>query len=81
MPPRESKKPDVELDVRGLNCPLPLLKARKALAGMSAGQTLKLISTDPASVPDLEAFCRMTPHEIVEQSQGGGEYLFLLRKG
>ncbi len=75
-----SPTPDLELDARGLNCPLPILKAKKAISGLEKGQILKVVATDPGAVPDFAAFSRRTKHEIVEQSEGGGEYVFLLRK-
>ncbi len=78
--PAASPSPDLELDTRGLNCPLPILKAKKAISGLEKGQILKVVSTDPGAVPDFAAFSRRTKHEIVEQSEGGGEYTFYLRK-
>ena len=73
--------PALELDCRGLNCPLPILKTKKAMNGLSSGDLLKMVATDPGSIPDVAAFSRRTGNEIVEQSEGGGEYVFLLRKG
>lgn len=72
--------PDAELDCRGLNCPLPILKTRKAIDGLEVGQIIMMIATDPGSVPDVAAFSRQTGHEIVQQSEGGGEFVFWLRK-
>ena len=69
-----------ELDTRGLNCPLPILKAKKALADMSSGQVLKVLATDPGSVRDFQAFARQTGNELVEQSSGGNEYAHYLRR-
>lgn len=69
-----------ELDARGLNCPLPILKAKKALKDMAAGETLKVVATDPGSVNDFAAFCRSTGNELVEQSESGGVYTYLIRK-
>ena len=69
-----------ELDARGLNCPLPILKAKKALKDLTAGDTLKVIATDPGSVADFAAFCRSTGNELVEQSESGGVYTYLIRK-
>ena len=71
---------DHTLDAKGLNCPLPILKARKALKDVPAGGTLEILATDPGSVADFEAFCRTTGNEILEQSEEGGVYRFLLRK-
>ncbi len=69
-----------ELDTRGLNCPLPILKAKKALADMSTGELLKVISTDPGSVRDFQAFARQTGNELVEQSTGAGEFVHVLKR-
>jgi len=69
-----------ELDTRGLNCPLPILKAKKALAGMISGEVLKVVATDPGSVRDFQAFARQTGHELVEQSSTGTEFVHLLKR-
>ena len=69
-----------DLDTRGLNCPLPILKAKKALADMPSGQVLRVVSTDPGSVRDFQAFARQTGNELVEQSSGTGEFVHLLRR-
>ena len=69
-----------ELDTRGLNCPLPILKAKKALADMVSGQLLKVISTDPGSVRDFQAFARQTGNELVEQNTAGPEFIHVLRR-
>jgi len=69
-----------ELDARGLNCPLPILKTKKALAELGAGETLKVISTDPGSVRDFQAFARQTGHELVEQTSGTSEFVHILRR-
>ncbi len=71
---------DKEIDTRGLNCPLPILKAKKALAEMSSGQVLKVVSTDPGSVRDFKAFARQTGNELVEQTSAETEYVHLLRR-
>ena len=71
---------DKELDARGLNCPLPILRAKKTLNEMSAGQTLKIIATDPGSVKDFQAFAKQTGNELLESNEAGGEYTFLLKK-
>jgi tRNA 2-thiouridine synthesizing protein A len=73
-------QPALELDCRGMNCPLPILKTKKAIDGLEVGQVLRMIATDPGSIPDVAAFSRRTGHEILEQSEGGGEYSFLIRK-
>ena len=69
-----------EIDTRGLNCPLPILKAKKALADMGSGQVLKVVATDPGSVRDFQAFARQTGNELVEQSSAGGEFTHYLRR-
>ncbi len=69
-----------ELDTRGLNCPLPILKAKKALADMGSGQLLRVVSTDPGSVRDFQAFARQTGNELVEQTTGGSEFVHVLRR-
>jgi tRNA 2-thiouridine synthesizing protein A len=68
------------LDARGLNCPLPILRAKKAIAGLGAGELLEIIATDPGSVKDFEAFCKQTGNELVDSSESGGEYHFTIRK-
>ncbi len=69
-----------ELDTRGLNCPLPILKAKKALAELQSGDLLKVVATDPGSVRDFQAFCRQTGNELVEQTSAGSEFVHLLRR-
>ncbi|MDP9046145.1 MAG: sulfurtransferase TusA family protein [Pseudomonadota bacterium] len=69
-----------ELDTRGLNCPLPILKAKKALAEMLSGQVLKVLATDPGSVRDFQAFARQTGNELVEQESGADEFVHFLRR-
>ena len=71
---------DRELDTRGLNCPLPILKAKKALAEMSSGQVLRVVSTDPGSTRDFAAFARQTGHELLEQSSAGADHVHVLRR-
>jgi TusA-related sulfurtransferase len=71
---------DVDLDTRGLNCPLPILKAKKALAQMQSGQVLRIVSTDIGSVKDFQAFARQTGNALVDQKTEGGEYHHLLRR-
>lgn len=71
---------DMELDARGLNCPLPILRAKKSIAQMSAGQVLKVTATDPGSVKDIEAFCKQTGNELLQSSDESGEFIFLLKK-
>ncbi|GAB4119488.1 MAG: sulfurtransferase TusA family protein [Rubrivivax sp.] len=69
-----------EIDTRGLNCPLPILKAKKALSEMASGETLKVISTDPGSVRDFKAFARQTGNELLDQQTLGGEFIHLLKR-
>jgi tRNA 2-thiouridine synthesizing protein A len=71
---------DKEIDTRGLNCPLPILKAKKALTDMQTGQLLKVVSTDSGSVRDFQAFSRQTGNELVEQQTVGTEYIHVLRR-
>jgi len=71
---------DQELDASGLNCPLPILRAKKALNGMESGQILHIIATDPGSVKDFEAFAKQTGNELVGSGEEGGKYTFLLKK-
>lgn len=70
----------IELDTRGLNCPLPILKAKKALGTMESGQLLRVISTDAGSVRDFQAFSRQTGNELVEQETKGADFIHLLRR-
>ncbi len=69
-----------ELDTRGLNCPLPILKAKKALADMGSGELLRVVSTDPGSTRDFQAFARQTGNELVEQSAEGGDFVHVLKR-
>jgi TusA-related sulfurtransferase len=71
---------DKELDARGLNCPLPILKAKKALADMHSGQTLCVISTDAGSVRDFQAFAKQTGNELLEQQSVGSDHFTLLKR-
>jgi tRNA 2-thiouridine synthesizing protein A len=71
---------DHVLDAKGLNCPLPILKAKKALKDVPVGGTLEILATDPGAVADFQAFARSTGNELLEHSQEGGVYRFLLRK-
>jgi tRNA 2-thiouridine synthesizing protein A len=71
---------DQYLDAKGLNCPLPILKAKKALQPMTGGQTLEILATDPGSIKDFEAFCRTTGNELVESGNDGKIFKFLIRK-
>lgn len=71
---------DQEIDTRGLNCPLPILKAKKALAGMESGQLLKVLSTDAGSLRDFQAFAKQTGNELLEQQTLGDEFVHVLRR-
>ena len=71
--------PDLTLDAKGMNCPLPILKAKKALVNVPSGGILEVLATDPGSVADFEAFCRATGNELVEHSQDDGIYRFLIK--
>ena len=69
-----------EIDTRGLNCPLPILKAKKALADMLSGEVLKVVATDPGSVRDFQAFARQTGNALIEQTSGETEFVHYLRR-
>jgi tRNA 2-thiouridine synthesizing protein A len=71
---------DKELDVRGLNCPLPILQAKKALNAMQSGQVLKVVATDPGSVKDFEAFCKQTGNDLLSQAAAEKEFTFFLKR-
>jgi tRNA 2-thiouridine synthesizing protein A len=67
------------LDAKGLNCPLPILKAKKALKDVPAGETLEVLATDPGAVADFEAFCRATGNQLVESTQNENVYRFVIK--
>jgi len=73
-----------ELDARGLNCPLPILRCKKGLAELSGGDVLKVLATDPGSVKDFQAFCKQTGHELLSQEENDSaakkEFIFHIRK-
>ncbi len=69
-----------ELDASGLNCPLPVLKAQKALKELAAGEILKVVATDPGTVKDFEAFCQTTGHELLESEARDGIFTFMIKK-
>ena len=71
---------DRELDASGLNCPLPILRAKKALSDMERGQILKVVSTDQGSVKDFEAFCKQTNNPLLSSAEEGGKFVFMLKK-
>jgi tRNA 2-thiouridine synthesizing protein A len=71
---------DIEVDARGLACPLPILRTKKALAKMTSGQMLRILSTDPGSVKDFQAFSRQTGNELVDQAQRNDEFEFIMKR-
>ncbi len=71
---------DSELDASGLNCPLPILRAKKAIAALENGQTLKIIATDPGSVKDFEAFCKQTGNTLKSSGEEAGKFVFMIEK-
>lgn len=71
---------DKTLDAKGLNCPLPILKAKKAIGEVPVGGTLEILATDPGAVADFQAFTRQTKHELVEHSEAGGVFRFLIKR-
>ncbi len=71
---------DQELDARGLNCPLPILRAKKALNAMSSGQVLHILATDPGAVKDFQAFAKQTGNQLLESSEANGEFSFMIKK-
>jgi tRNA 2-thiouridine synthesizing protein A len=71
---------DREVDARGLNCPLPILRTKKALNDMQTGQVIRIVATDPASVRDFQAFAKQTGNELIEHGEADGAFWFLLRR-
>lgn len=71
---------DKELDARGLNCPLPILRTKKALNDMQSGQVLKIVATDPGSVKDLQAFAKQTGNELLSQADANKEFTFYMKR-
>ncbi|MEI8171734.1 MAG: sulfurtransferase TusA family protein [Rhodoferax sp.] len=71
---------DKEVDARGLNCPLPILKAKKALSDMQSGQLLRVVATDAGSVRDFQAFAKQTGNELVEQQTEGTDFIHVMRR-
>jgi Predicted redox protein, regulator of disulfide bond formation len=69
-----------ELDVRGLNCPLPILRAKKALSDLESGQVLKVVATDPGAVKDFQAFCKQTGNSLLSHAETAAEFIFFLQK-
>jgi tRNA 2-thiouridine synthesizing protein A len=73
-------QPDKEIDTRGLNCPLPILRTKKALGDVQSGQVLKVVATDPGSVKDFETFAKQTGHTLLQHAEANGEFTFFMRK-
>lgn len=73
-------KMDMELDTKGMNCPMPILKAKKAMNELNPGGTLKVLATDPGSVEDFSAFCRTGGHQLVETSEDSGVFTYVIKK-
>lgn len=71
---------DKELDARGLNCPLPILRAKKSLAEMTSGQVLRIVATDPGSVKDFQAFAKQTGNELLSSAENNKEFEFYLKR-
>lgn len=71
---------NMELDTRGLNCPLPILKMRKAMNAAEPGHVVRMISSDPGSLKDMESFCRQTGFDLLSSEQSGGEFIYMVRK-
>jgi len=71
---------DAQLDARGLNCPLPILRTRKAIAALEPGQVLEVTASDPGAVRDMDSFCKQTGHELLENNAGHDQYTFLIRR-
>jgi len=69
-----------ELDARGLNCPLPILRTKKSMSSMANGEVLKVVATDPGSVKDMEAYAKQTGNEIVDSTESDGEFTFYIQK-
>ncbi len=80
MDASDTQAADRELDARGLNCPLPILRTKKSLNDMQSGQLLRVRATDPGSVRDFQAFARQTGHQLLSSGAVGDEFVFLLRK-
>ena len=71
---------DREVDAKGLNCPLPVLRTKKALNDMTSGQVLRILATDPGSVRDFQAFCKQTGNELLQHGEDNGVFVFVLRR-
>lgn len=77
---KASRKIDLEVDARGLKCPVPILRAKKALAAMESGQVLRVLATDPGAVRDFQLFAQQTGNELLEQSKNEDEYFIYLKR-
>jgi tRNA 2-thiouridine synthesizing protein A len=75
-----SVTPDETLDCSGLSCPMPIIKTKKAIDGLQVGQVLKMIATDPGSVPDIDAWSAKTGHEVLSHDQEAEKYIFFIKK-
>ncbi len=71
---------NTECDARGLNCPLPILRAKKSINTLQKGEVLRVLATDPGSVKDFDAFCKQTGNELISSEQQDGSYIFLIKK-
>lgn len=69
-----------ELDARGLNCPLPILRAKKSISQLASGEVLRIVATDPGSVKDFESFCAQTGHELLDSTEADGNFVFAIKK-
>jgi tRNA 2-thiouridine synthesizing protein A len=76
----DTPKVDREVDARGLNCPLPILRTKKALNDMTSGQLLRVLATDPGSVRDFEVFAKQTGNELVQHGEENGSFVFLMKR-
>ncbi|MBL4690995.1 MAG: sulfurtransferase TusA family protein [Rhodospirillales bacterium] len=71
---------DIELDTRGLNCPMPILKMRKVLEAAKGGEVIKMFSSDPGSVTDMDSFCRQTGNTLLSSDRQGGDFIYVVKK-
>lgn len=71
---------NTELDASGLNCPLPILRCKKAMNGMETSEVIKIVATDPGAVKDFEAYCKQTGHELISSGEEAGKFVFFIKK-
>lgn len=71
---------NTELDASGLNCPLPILRCKKAMNGMETSEVIKIVATDPGAVKDFEAYCKQTGHELMSSGEESGKFVFFIKK-